>query len=138
MTTKTSATKERYLSSIGRRKTATARVRITEASKTTITVNEKPLEEYFRTKSFQHTITDALTKSLLTSKFLITVKVMGSGLSAQAEAVRHGISRALVMYSPDVRKALKKEGYLKRDPRMVERKKFGLKKARKSSQWAKR
>jgi small subunit ribosomal protein S9 len=136
MTTK-KATKK-YLETVGRRKTAVARVRITEADKSTYVVNGKKLSEYFVTNELQGIVKDALKISKVEAKFTVSGLVKGGGINAQAEALRHGISRALLMFDEESKKILKKAGFLKRDPRMKERKKFGLKKARKSPQWNKR
>ena len=136
MTTK-KATKK-YLETVGRRKTAVARVRITEADKSTYVVNGKKLSEYFPTNELQGIVKDALKISKVEAKFTVSGLVKGGGINAQAEAFRHGISRALLMFDEESKKTLKKAGFLKRDPRMKERKKFGLKKARKSPQWNKR
>jgi len=134
----TSKTTKKYLETVGRRKTAVARVRLTEADKTTYVVNDLKLSEYFPTDDLQGVIKDPLKISKLDTKFTISGLVKGGGISAQAEAFRHGISRALLMFDEETKKSLKKAGFLKRDPRMKERKKFGLKKARKSPQWNKR
>jgi len=136
--TKTKKEKNRYIEAVGRRKTAVARVRITEAGKSGFVVNDKKVEEYFPTKELQSITEDAVSKSKTPAKFNISVLVRGGGIHAQAEALRHGITRALVSYDEELRTGLKKIGFLKRDPRMKERKKFGLKKARKSPQWSKR
>ena len=132
------ATATTYIEALGRRKSAVARVRITKASKEQIVVNERPAEEYFPTKMLQHVLFSPLRTPELSEKFSVTVKVHGGGISAQSQAARHGLARALVEFQPELRKALKKEGFLKRDPRAIERKKFGLKKARKRAQWSKR
>lgn len=128
----------RYIEAIGRRKTSTARVRITEGSKEGITINGKSLAVYFPTAELQSIVNTATSKSKIPAKFNITVVVKGGGVHSQAESVRHGIARALVAYSEESRPRLKKLGFLKRDPRSKERRKFGLKKARKASQWSKR
>lgn len=135
-----SATKKTtYVEGVGRRKTATTRVRLTPASETTITVNDKPLNEYFRNLSHQKIVQSVLdTKDAGIENYTITTKVYGGGISAQAEAIRLGIARALVKEKADRRTQLKSAGYLKRDPRSVERKKFGLLKARKKPAWSKR
>lgn len=130
--------KERYIEAVGRRKTATARVRITEAKKTSYEVNDKSLEEYFPTNELQNIAKEAHSKTNESSHFTVTVKVLGGGIHAQAEAMRHGLSRALVIRDEEVKNTLKKLGFLKRDPRAKERKKFGLKKARKAPTWSKR
>lgn len=136
---KTKTTKEkaeRYVEAVGRRKTAIARVRITPGSKTTFIVNEKELEGYFPIKEMQDIVKQPFAE--IGDKFKVSVKVTGGGAHSQSEAVRHGIARALVENEATLRKTLKKAGYLKRDPRAKERRKFGLKKARKAPQWSKR
>lgn len=127
-----------YFEAIGRRKTAGARVRIVEAAKTAVAVNAMPHTEYFKIPEHQAVLMSPFIESGTDQAFTVTVQVKGGGMSAQAEAVRHGISRALVLWKMELRKPLKKAGLLKRDPRAKERKKFGLKKARKAAQWAKR
>lgn len=128
-----------YIEGIGRRKTSTARVRLTPAKETTITVNGKTLEAYFENEAFENTVKSVLgVDEAGVEHYTITVKVSGSGLSAQSEAVRLGIARALVKEKQDRRGVLKPLGFLKRDPRSVERKKFGLRKARRRPQWSKR
>ena len=131
-------TKNRYIEAVGRRKTAIARVRITPSTKTSFVVNEKDVKEYFVTEDLQSIAQEALLKSEIAEKFTVTVQVMGGGIHAQAEAVRHGLSRTLVERDEVVKNTLKKLGFLKRDSRQVERKKFGLKKARKAPTWSKR
>lgn len=134
-----SATTTTYVEGLGRRKTATARVRLTPANATTITVNDKPLTEYFCNEAQQRDVQSVLeTDGAGIEHYVITVKVVGGGLNAQAEAIRLGIARALVKERADRRSPLKAAGFLKRDPRSVERKKFGLLKARKRPQWSKR
>lgn len=127
---------EKYIEAVGRRKTATARVRITPAQKTTYSVNEKKVDEYFPTAQLQKIVKDAL--ATVGGSFKVSAKVMGGGVPAQAEAIRHGIARALVKNDQEHRKDLKAAGFLKRDPRMKERKKFGLRSARRAPQWSKR
>ena len=131
-------TKNRYIEAVGRRKTAIARVRITPAAKTTFTVNDKDVKEYFVTEELQMIAQEAISKSEVGEKFLVSVHVLGGGIHAQAEAVRHGLSRTLVERDENIKNTLKKLGFLKRDSRQVERKKFGLKKARKAPTWSKR
>lgn len=134
-----SATKTTYVEGVGRRKTATARVRLVPASKTEITVNGKPFTEYFRNEGHQKDVMSVLaTKDAGIEDYTITAKVTGGGISAQAEAIRLGIARALVKEKAERRSPLKLLGFLKRDPRSVERKKFGLRKARKRPAWSKR
>ncbi len=121
----------------GRRKTSTARVYLSKG-KGKITVNDKPLNEYFGREVAQMLVMQPLNLVELLEKIDIRAMVNGGGSFGQAGAIRHGISRALVEYDNELRPQLKKAGYLTRDPRKVERKKFGLKKARKSSQYSKR
>ena len=130
--------KNRYIEAVGRRKTATARVRITPSTKTSFTINDKEVKDYFSTEELQTISQEALVKSEIAEKFTVTVHVNGGGIHAQAEAVRHGLSRTLVLRDEQVKNSLKKLGFLKRDSRRVERKKFGLKKARKAPTWSKR
>jgi small subunit ribosomal protein S9 len=132
------ATTKKYIEAIGRRKTATARVRLTPASKTSYIINDKDLATYFPTSELQKIITDPFTAFDGKHSFAVSVKVTGSGIHSQAEAIRHGISRALVAENEEDRSTLKGAGFLKRDPRAKERRKFGLKKARKAPQWSKR
>ena len=121
----------------GRRKTSTARVYLSKG-KGKITVNNKPLNEYFGREVAQMLVLQPLNLVELLEKIDIKAMVNGGGSFGQAGAIRHGISRALLEYDSELRSQLKKAGYLTRDPRKVERKKFGLKKARKSSQYSKR
>lgn len=126
----------KYIETVGRRKTASARVRITPASKQSVTVNGKDIEAFFTIAELQHTVRSPL--AMADEKFTVTAIVKGGGISAQAAAVRHGIARAIEEHDASKRTDLKKAGYLKRDPRAKERRKPGLKKARKSPQWSKR
>ncbi len=138
---KTETKQEKYTEAIGRRKTAVARVRLTSAKKAgsrNISVNEKKFDVYFPLLQLQKKVTGPLEKADMVETFDISAKVSGGGTSAQAEAIRHGITRALVALQPDLRSKLKKFGYLTRDARKVERKKYGLKKARRAPQWSKR
>lgn len=127
-----------YIEGVGRRKMAVARVRITPAGKNTFTINGRTITSYFPTAILQKTAKDSLVNSGIETKFSVTAVVNGGGVPSQAEAVRHGVARCLVKLDGTLRKNLKKLGYLKRDPRKKERKKFGLKKARKAPQWSKR
>lgn len=132
-TTKT----DKYIEKVGRRKTASARVRITPGAKNEVTVNEQKLHEYFPTEELQSVVKTPLTL-IGDQKFTISVRVHGGGIHSQAEAVRHGLSRALVAHNTELRPTLKKEDLLTRDARAKERRKFGLKKARRAPQWSKR
>lgn len=129
--------KEGYIEAVGRRKTAVARVRLTPASKISFVVNDKKLDEYFATDAQQEVAMAALA-AIPGSTYKVSVKVLGSGLPAQAEAIRLGTARAIIKEDETRRKELKALGFLKRDPRTKERKKFGLKGARRSPQWSKR
>lgn len=127
-----------YYQAVGSRKTAVARVRLFKGSDQKFLVNEKPLEQYFLDFDLQRISKEALEKVSCSDKFSVSVRVTGGGIHAQAEAIRHGISRALILFDSDLKKKLKKSGFLTRDPRMRERKKFGLKRARRAPQWSKR
>lgn len=130
---------KQYTEGVGRRKTATARVRLTQAKTEKIVVNEKPIEEYFRGAMQRKVVRTVLeTKDAGIETYEVSVHVYGGGISAQADAIKLGIARALVKEKADRRGVLKKAGYLKRDARAVERKKFGLRKARRAPQWSKR
>ncbi len=113
-----------------------ARVRITPASKISIFVNEKELEKYFATPILQKTVLSIFDNT--EDKFTVSAKLNGGGIASQADALRHGLGRALVSFDPNLRTKLKIKGFLKRDPRAKERRKFGLKKARKAPKWSKR
>ena len=133
------ATKTTYVEGLGRRKTSTARVSLTPAKETEITVNGKALTDYFGNLSHQKDIMSVLeTADAGIEHYTITAKVLGGGISSQAESIRLGIARALVKEKAERRSPLKASGFLKRDPRSVERKKFGLRKARKRPAWSKR
>lgn len=129
---------ERYIEAVGRRKTAIARARLTPAPRMVVFVNNKEVNAYFPTELLRVTALEPFLKVTLPTQFSVSVHVRGGGIAGQATAVRHAISRALIDYDKTLRGALKKEGFLKRDPRAKERRKFGLKKARKSPQWSKR
>jgi len=129
---------EQYIPAVGRRKSATARVRITPASKMTYTINGRSLDEYFPVEELRKVVQAPFKAVETKDDFTVSVIVSGGGISAQADAIRHGIARALTTYNEELRIPLKKAGYLKRDPRQKERKKPGLKKARKRPQWSKR
>ena len=121
----------------GKRKTSVARVRITSGSGK-IVINEKPMEEYFGLDTLKLIATQALELTETRNKYDVFVNVYGGGLSGQAGAINHGIAKALIEEEPSYRDELKKAGFITRDSRMKERKKYGLKKARKASQFSKR
>lgn len=127
-----------YIEAVGRRKTSVARVRLTETTKQSVIVNDKDLNNFFPVLVHQQTVLAPFTVASIVEKYAVTVLVKGGGVSSQAEAIRHGIARALLKKDATIRKPLKAAGHLKRDPRQKERRKFGLKKARKSPQWSKR
>lgn len=138
---------EKYYEAIGRRKEATARVRLytkkstdqqVSENKALIVVNDKPYYEYFRTARLQNIVESPLKKLKSSNRFKATAKISGGGISGQADAVKFGLARALVLFDANFSKKLRKSGYLTRDAREKERRKYGLKKARKAPQWAKR
>ena len=134
----TKAKEERYIETVGRRKTAIARARLTPSARMIVFVNKKEINDYFPTEPLRVAALDPFLKVTLPTQFSVNIVVRGGGIAGQAIAVRHAISRALVEFDKDFRGPLKKEGFLKRDPRAKERRKFGLKKARKAPQWSKR
>ena len=128
----------KYIEAIGRRKKAIARVRIYEGGKGEFEVNEKAGNEFFPVFEHNQMVVAPFNAVGQDGKFDVTVKVRGGGPAGQAEAVRLGVARALEKYNPEFRASLKKLGYLKRDDRKRERKKPGLKAARRAPQWSKR
>jgi small subunit ribosomal protein S9 len=129
---------KKYIEAVGRRKTSTARVRIFEATKASYSINDRDLATYFPTVELQRVATEAFATSKVPAKFKVTAHIKGGGISSQAVALRHGIARAIIIFDKELRGNVKKAGFLKRDPRQKERRKFGLKKARKAPQWSKR
>lgn len=128
---------DKYYQAVGRRKTAIARVRLYTKGAGCV-INDKELKEYFPIVSLQRIAEAPLRKMKSADRFRVEARVLGGGIHAQADAVKHGISRALVVFNSDFRKRLKRASYLTRDSRMKERRKYGLKKARKAPRWAKR
>ncbi len=122
----------------GRRKKAVARVRLIPAGDGTITINKKSLDEYFGLDTLKFIVKQPLALTETLTKYDVVVNVCGGGFTGQAGAIRHGIARALLQAEPETKAALKKEGFLTRDSRMKERKKYGLKKARRAPQFSKR
>jgi small subunit ribosomal protein S9 len=137
---------EKYFETVGRRKESIARVRlftkkstdIASEEKAIIIVNQKNYTDYFTDVNLQHLVESPLRKLKSINRFKATVMVHGGGTAGQAGAIKHGISRALELFDPNFRKKLKKSGFLTRDSRAKERRKYGLKKARKAPQWNKR
>ncbi len=127
-----------YYSAIGRRKSATARVRYYKKDTGPIEVNGKSLEKQFPVAGIRDIITGPLTRVGISSPNKITIKVSGGGTRSQAESIRLGLARALVELDPQFKSTLRQAGYLTRNPRVKERKKPGLKRARRAPQWAKR
>lgn len=136
-TTKKS-TKVVQFTATGRRKNAIARVRLLPAGTGVFEINGKDINEYFGLETLKQIANQALELTNTTGKYDIYVNVNGGGLSGQAGAIRHGIARALVKADETLKPQIKKAGFLTRDPRVKERKKYGLKKARKGSQYRKR
>lgn len=121
----------------GRRKKSVARVRLTPGTGV-ITINKRDIEEYFGLETLKMIVRAPLVLTGTLAKYDINVNVYGGGTTGQAGAIRHGISRALIVADPELRQALKKAGFLTRDPRMKERKKYSLKAARRAPQFSKR
>ena len=122
----------------GRRKKAVARVRLIPGGNGTIIINGRTIDEYCDLETMKLVIRQPLVLTGTEAKYDVFVNVNGGGFTGQAGAIRHGIARALIVAEPELRTAVKKEGYLTRDPRMKERKKYGLKKARRAPQFSKR
>ncbi|PJE60000.1 MAG: 30S ribosomal protein S9 [Candidatus Portnoybacteria bacterium CG10_big_fil_rev_8_21_14_0_10_44_7] len=140
---KTVSKEKSYFAGVGRRKRAIARVRLVtarpfEGEVGRIEINGRGYQQYFSGVAAQQIVESSLRRLKSLNRFEVSVKVRGGGLAAQAEAVRHGIARALIVFNPDFRKKLRRAGFLTRDPREKERRKFGLKKARRAPQWSKR
>jgi len=127
-----------FITAVGRRKTAIASVRMSVAQKSSILVNGKTAKAYFKTDERAKIAEEALTTAESAENYAVVAHVEGGGVAAQADALRHAISRAITKAEPNTRKVLKSAHFLKRDPRAKERKKPGLKKARKAPQWSKR
>ena len=126
-----------YFYGTGRRKDSVARVRVYQGTGK-VTINDRDIDNYFGLETLKMTVRQPLALTNLEGRYDVLVNVYGGGLSGQAGAIRHGISRALVKADPELRPAVKKAGFLTRDPRMKERKKYGLKAARRAPQFSKR
>lgn len=129
---------KKYIPAIGRRKNATAQVRLTPDSKRTFVINNRTIDDYFSVEEYRKVVQSPFALVETKDDFHVSIVVKGGGISAQADAIRHGIARALEKYNEELRSPLKSAGYLKRDPRRKERKKPGLRKARKRPAWSKR
>ena len=127
-----------YFYGTGRRKSAIAKVRIYPDDGTAIIVNDKPMEEYFNWLPWQSTVREPFATSGTVGRFRVMAKVTGGGVNAQAEAIRHGIARALVVFDPNLKSSLRRAGFITRDARVKESKKYGLKRARRAPQYTKR
>ncbi|MCD8212284.1 MAG: 30S ribosomal protein S9 [Oscillospiraceae bacterium] len=130
--------KKPYYYGTGRRKSSVARVRLFEGGTGSITINGRSIDDYFGLETLKMIVRQPLNTTDMTERVDIVATVSGGGVSGQAGALRHGISRALLEANPDFRPALKAAGFLTRDPRMKERKKYGLKAARRAPQFSKR
>ena len=129
--------KQPYFYGTGRRKSSVARVRV-YAGSGNVTINGRDIDDYFGLETLKLLVRQPLTLTETADKFDIVCTVAGGGLTGQAGAIRHGLSRALLQYDAELRPVLKKAGFLTRDPRMKERKKYGLKAARRAPQFSKR
>ena len=138
MAAKKAASKKNQFWGTGRRKKAIARVRLIPAGSGKIVINGETLDEYFDLDTLKIIVRQPLVLTKTENMFDIYANVIGGGFTGQAGAIRHGISRALVIYDEKFKPEIKKAGFLTRDPRMKERKKYGLKKARKAPQFSKR
>ena len=136
--TKTMKVAARYTEAVGRRKTSVARVRITPNPKQELVINGQPFDRYFQISDLQRIVLVPLTLALAAGKWKISVHVRGGGIHSQAEAIAMGLARVLIKVTPELRPVFKQKKLLRRDSRMKERRKFGLKKARKAPQWSKR
>ena len=130
--------KKPYFYGTGRRKSSVARVHVYENGTGVITINGRDIEEYFGLDTLKMVVRQPLVTTGLLGKVDVNVTVVGGGVSGQAGAIRHGVARALLLVNPEYRPALKAAGFLTRDPRMKERKKYGLKAARRAPQFSKR
>ena len=129
---------QQYFYGTGRRKRAIAKVRLYPDDGTAIIVNDKPMEEYFNWLPWQSTVREPFSTSGTVGRFRVQAQVSGGGVNAQAEAIRHGISRALVVFDPNLKANLRRAGFITRDARVKESKKYGLKRARRAPQYTKR
>ena len=130
--------KKKYFYGTGRRKSSVARVRVYENGTGAITINGRDIDDYFGLETLKLVVRQPLVTSDMVGKVDVVITVAGGGVSGQAGAIRHGISRALLGVNPEYRATLKAAGFLTRDPRMKERKKYGLKAARRAPQFSKR
>lgn len=134
----TSNNQTKYIETLGRRKAAVARVRLYSGGTGLIKINDRLLREYLPVEIMQQSVVSPLRETGMENMFDIIVHVTGGGVHGQADSIRLGIARALIEFNPEFRSSLKKVGFLTRDPRIKERKKYGKKSARRSPQWSKR
>ena len=130
--------KRQYQYGTGRRKSSIARVRVYEGGTGSIIINGRDIDEYFGLETLKLIVRQPLELTETAAQFDVVCTVAGGGVTGQAGAIRHGVARALLQFNAELRPALKKAGYLTRDPRMKERKKYGLKAARRAPQFSKR
>jgi small subunit ribosomal protein S9 len=131
-------TQQQYFYGTGKRKTAIAKVRLYPDDNGPVLVNGKPMEEYFNWEPWQVAINEPFQATNTSRRFRVVARVLGGGVRAQAEAIRHGIARALVVYDESLRRPLRSHGLMTRDSRIKESKKYGLKRARRAPQYTKR
>ena len=131
-------TEQEYYYGTGKRKTSIAKVRLYLDDDAPFMVNGKTIEDYFDWKPWRDIITEPFSTSDTVNRFRVVVKVLGGGVHAQAEAIRHGIARALVVYDAGLKAGLRRHGFITRDARIKESKKYGLKRARRAPQYTKR
>ena len=132
------STEQEYYYGTGKRKTSIAKIRLYLDEGGTFLVNGKPMDEYFNWKPWQGIITEPFRITETVNRFQVAVRVQGGGVNSQAEAIRHGISRALVVYDETLKAGLRRAGFITRDARIKESKKYGLKRARRAPQYTKR
>jgi small subunit ribosomal protein S9 len=132
------STEQEYYYGTGKRKTSIAKIRLYLDEGGTILVNGKPMDEYFNWKPWQGIITEPFRVTETVNRFQVAVRVQGGGVNSQAEAIRHGIARALVVYDENLKAGLRRAGLITRDARIKESKKYGLKRARRAPQYTKR
>ncbi len=129
---------QEYYYGTGKRKTSIAKVRLYLEDDGSILVNGKPMDEYFNWLPWQRVINEPFQVSNTVNRFRVVARVLGGGVNSQAEAIRHGIARALVVFDADLKPALRRQGLITRDARIKESKKYGLKRARRAPQYTKR
>ena len=132
------STEQRYYYGTGKRKTSIAKVRLYLDDGGPIIINNKPMDEYFNWAPWQSIVVEPLRVSNALNRFRVVVRVIGGGVHSQAQAIRHGIARALLAYDSELKPGLRRQGFITRDARIKESKKYGLKRARRAPQYTKR